>query len=202
MKLYEQGHIEMLKLMKHPGDELYSGLTEAFEARGLPGFAEPLNTLAESVINDKNEGTVMSNYKALLDSISANEPIADMSAKDVILSVSSMLMVAADEYAIGIQNGEVTNVHEYQDAMGFKEIALERLNRINDKEAEKAEEAISETRKVISNLENLWPTTTPEGEFEGDLVKFTVLPLVLNWKHAAFNTYQPAFGLLLLHIKE
>jgi len=169
MKLYEQGHIEMAKThMKHPGDELYSGLTEAFEARGLPGFAEPLNTLAESVINDKDEDTVMSNYKTLLDSVSANEPIADMSAKDVILSVSSMLMVAADEYAIGIQNGEVANVHEYQDAMGFKEIALERLNRINDKEASKAEEAISETRKVIGNLENLWPTTTPEGKFEGD----------------------------------
>ncbi|MGM0630676.1 MAG: hypothetical protein ACQESI_05885 [Pseudomonadota bacterium] len=169
MKLYEQGHIEMAKThMKHPGDELYSGLTEAFEARGLPGFAKPLNTLAESVINDQDEDVVMNNYNELQDAISANEPIADMSAKDVILSVSSMLMVAADEYAIGIQNGEVANVHEYQDAMGFKEIALDRLNRINEKEAEKAEEAISETRQVINNLKNLWPTTTPEGKIEGE----------------------------------
>ena len=169
MKLYEQGHIEMAKThMKHPGDELYSGLTEAFEARGLPGFAEPLNTLAESVINDQSKDVVMNNYNELRDAISANEPIDNMSAKDVILSVSSMLMVAADEYAVGIQNGEVANVHEYQDALGFKEIALDRLNRINDAEANKAQDAINETRQVINNLNNLWPTTTPEGKIEGE----------------------------------
>jgi len=169
MKLYEQGHIEMAKThMKHPGDELYSGLTEAFEARGLPGFAEPLNTLAESVINDQSKDVVMNNYNELRDAISANEPIDNMLAKDVILSISSMLMVAADEYAVGIQNGEVANVHEYQDALGFKEIALDRLNRINDAEAHKAQDAINETRQVINNLNNLWPTTTPEGKVDGE----------------------------------
>ncbi|QZN89942.1 hypothetical protein [Idiomarina abyssalis] len=169
MKLYEQGHIEMAKThMKHPGDELYSGLTEAFEARGLPGFAEPLNTLAESVINDQSKDVVMNNYNELRDAISANEPIDNMLAKDVILSISSMLMVAADEYAVGIQNGEVANVHEYQDALGFKEIALDRLNRINDAEAHKAQDAINETRQVINNLNNLWPTTTPEAKVDGE----------------------------------
>jgi len=89
-------------------------------------------------------------------------------AKDVILSISSMLMVAADEYAVGIQNGEVANVHEYQDALGFKEIALDRLNRINDAEAHKAQDAINETRQVINNLNNLWPTTTPEAKVDGE----------------------------------
>lgn len=168
MTLYEQGHLDMAKThMKHPGDELYNGLIEAFDARNLPGFAEPLEALADSVLNDKDSSTVQQRYSALLDAISANEPIANMSAKDVILSVSSMLMVAADEYAIGIQDGHVANVHEYQDALGFKEIALNRLNRINEQEAQQADEAITETRNVLNNLEALWPTTTPEGDIKG-----------------------------------
>lgn len=168
MKLYEQGHIDMAKThMKHPGDELYNGLIEAFEARNLPGFAEPLEALASSVLNDKDASTVQQHYNTLLDAITANEPVASMSAKDVILSVSSMLMVAADEYAMGIQQGQVANVHEYQDALGFKEIALNRLNRINESEAQQASEAITETRNVLNDLEALWPTTTPEGKIEG-----------------------------------
>lgn len=172
MKLYEQGHIEMAKThMKHPGDELYSGLTDAFEARNLPGFAQPLHALAESMIYNNSKETVVNNYRVLLDAIAANEPIAAMSAEDVLLSISSMLMTAADEYAIGIKNNEVANVHEYQDALGFKQIALARLERINDKEAAKAEEAIAETRKVIKTLDELWPTTTPEGEVKGDASK-------------------------------
>lgn len=172
MKLYEEGHIEMAKThMKHPGDELYAGLTEAFNDRGQPGFADELEALADSVINDNSKDVVMNNYKVLLDAISAHEPIADMTAKSVLLSVATMLMATADEYAVGIQEGKVAQVHEYQDALGFKEIALNRLERINSEEAEKASSAIDETRNVLKSLTDLWPTITPEGELQGDASK-------------------------------
>lgn len=169
MKLYQQGHTAMAKThMKHPGDELYAGLVSAFEARELPGFAEELQALADAVNNDNSAATVEDAYNALQHAIRANEPITSMTAEEVLKSISSMLITAADEYAIGITNGKVSNVHEYQDAYGFQQIALARLAAINDVERDKAAAAIAETRRIIQDLTVLWPTTTPEGTLEGD----------------------------------
>ncbi|WP_253183621.1 hypothetical protein [Idiomarina sp. MD25a] len=169
MKLYEQGHLEMAKThMKHPGDELYAGLVSAFEARDLPGFAKPLSDLADSVNNDADKAVVMENYAALKDAIAANEPLASMTAAEVLKSIASMLLTSADEYAIGIKQNQVVNVHEFQDAYGFQQIALSRLDALSEAQRAGAEEAIAETRKVIQGLDELWPTTTPEGELEGD----------------------------------
>lgn len=169
MKLYEQGHIAMAKThMKHPGDELYAGLVSAFEARGLPGFADELEALADAVNQDNSADTVHDAYRALKYAISVNEPVASMSTAEVLKSISSMLITAADEYAIGINEGQVTNVHEYQDAYGFQQITLARLDAINEAEQQAAQAAIAETRRIIEGLTTLWPTTTPEGTVEGD----------------------------------
>lgn len=172
MKLYEQGHMHMAKThMKHPGDELYSGLEAAFEARDLPGFAEPLSALADSVNNDADSDTVMANYEALKEAISKNEPIAEMTAREVMLSVASMLSTAAEEYAIGIKAGEVSNVHEYQDALGFTEIVLARLDALSDEQKAEAEAELKEAQTLITELRPMWPTTTPSGKLEGDASK-------------------------------
>ena len=45
-----------------------------------------------------------------------------------IILVSSLLTVAADEYAIGIVNKNVENKFEYQDALGFTIVAKNILN--------------------------------------------------------------------------
>lgn len=169
MKLYDEGHKAMAKThMKHPGDELYAGLVNAFNERGLPGFGEELTALADAVNNDQPEEQVHAAYQALKEAISANEPIAQMSAKEVLLSISSMLITSADEYAVGIQDKQVAMVHEYQDAYGFQQIALARLDAISPSEAEKAKAEIAKTRQLINDLAPLWPTTTPEGTVEGD----------------------------------
>jgi hypothetical protein len=48
--LYQQGEVDAAKThMKHPGDELYAALEPAFAARGVPGFAKQLETLAAMV---------------------------------------------------------------------------------------------------------------------------------------------------------
>lgn len=169
MKLYEQGHTAMAKThMKHPGDELYAGLVSAFEARNLPGFADQLQALSDAVDNDNSAAAVNDTYRSLKHAISANEPVAKMSAQQVLSSIASMLITAADEYAIGINQGQVNNVHEYQDAYGFQQIALARLQAINEQQQQQAEAAITESRRVIKGLTELWPTTTPEGTVEGD----------------------------------
>lgn len=168
-KLYQEGHIEMAKThMKHPEDELYAGLKPVFEARKVNGFAKELHTLAKAVNEDKGEAAVKKAYIALQSRISESEQIDNKAARDVLLSISLMVRTAADEYAIGVKNGDVVNVHEYQDAYGFTEVAIERLDAIRSEQQELAKDDIANTRQWLLELRELWPTVDPKGKLQGD----------------------------------
>lgn len=168
-KLYQEGHIEMAKThMKHPEDELYAGLEPVFQAREVDGFAKELKVLADAVNGEKGDAAVKKAYQALKNQIAKSEQIDKKSARDVLISISLMIRTAADEYAIGVKNGDVVNVHEYQDAYGFTEIAIERLDSINSEQQQVAVKDIENTRQWLLELRELWPTVNPQGKLEGD----------------------------------
>lgn len=168
-KLYQEGHIDMAKThMKHPEDELYAGMEPVFKARQVDGFAKELQILADAVNGEKGDAAVKKAYQALQNQIAKSERIEEKSARDVLISISLMVRTAADEYAIGVKNGDVVNVHEYQDAYGFTEIAIERLDAINSEQQQLAAKDIENTRQWLLELRNLWPTVDPQGKLEGD----------------------------------
>jgi len=169
IKLYREGHLAMAKThMKHPKDELYAGLEPVFKARGVDGFAEELAVLADAVNNEKGDEAVESSYELLLKAITASEGIDSMTTKDALVSISQMIRTAADEYAIGVKSGEIVNVHEYQDAYGFTEIAIERLDRLSEAQQQEAASDIARTKELLLELRTLWPTVNPQGTVEGD----------------------------------
>ena len=168
-KLYQEGHIDMAKThMKHPEDELYAGMEPVFKARQVDGFAKELQILADAVNGEKGDAAVKKAYQALQNQIAKSERIENKSARDVLISISLMIRTAADEYAIGVKNGDVVNVHEYQDAYGFTEIAIERLDMINSEQQQLAAKDIEKTRQWLLELRDLWPTVNPQGKLEGD----------------------------------
>lgn len=169
IKLYQEGHLAMAKThMKHPKDELYAGLESVFEARGVNGFAKELSALADAVNHGQGEKAVDAAYKDLLEAIDLSENIETMSAKEALISISQMIRTAADEYAVGVKKGSIVNVHEYQDAYGFTEIAIERLERLTSEQKAEAAEDIERTKKLLIELRTLWPKVNPEGSVEGD----------------------------------
>jgi len=169
IKLYREGHLEMAKThMKHPKDELYAGLEPVFKARGVNGFANELTILADAVNSEKGDEAVEEAYSKLLEAITRSEGMSEMSAKEALVSISQMIRTAADEYAIGVKKGEVVNVHEYQDAYGFTEIAIERLERLSDAQKQEAAGDIALTKSLLLELRTLWPTVNPKGDVEGD----------------------------------
>ncbi|MBD3667800.1 MAG: hypothetical protein HUJ16_07565 [Kangiella sp.] len=168
-KLYQEGHIDMAKThMKHPEDELYAGMEPVFKARQVDGFAKELQILADAVNGEKGDAAVKKAYRSLQNQIAKSERIKEKSARDVLISISLMVRTAADEYAIGVKNGDVVNVHEYQDAYGFTEIAIERLDSINSEQQQLAAKDIENTRQWLLELRDLWPTVDPQGKLEGD----------------------------------
>ncbi|AWL13246.1 hypothetical protein HMF8227_02797 [Saliniradius amylolyticus] len=170
MQLYQNGHTDMAKThMKHPKDELYSALVPAFKARNLPGFAEELTALSQSVMQEADPEQVEINYQALQQAISQNEQVDQYDAETVLISIAKMLRTSADEYAIGVEQGELVNAHEYQDALGFKTVALARLNAMNEVQKSDYAGDLQQVRALIDDLSDFWPDITPEGELDGDI---------------------------------
>lgn len=127
--LHQMGAHEMSQThAKHPESELYAELSSTFEARGRPGFASELSALVEALANDEN---VDEAYVAVGSAISLNEPKVDIATK--LMAISIIARTAGDEFSVGVEdNGEITNIHEYQDAFRFLTVAREMLPERND----------------------------------------------------------------------
>lgn len=169
VQLYKHGHKDMaLTHMKHPGDELYAGLLPALEARDNDGFAEELSALANAVENGESEETVEQRHRELEEAVATAENAADDSLKTALLGIERMVRVAAEEYAIGVKNGEIVNAHEYQDAMGFVEIARIRLANLTDAQRAEGPGIVDEVSAQLELVRPLWPMLVPEGNIDGD----------------------------------
>ena len=171
IELYKAKHIENAKRhMKHPKSELYGDIIPTFEAKGTAGFAAELEGLALSVENEESISTIENNYQNLFDAIDKNQQfVADVnkSIDGKITLVVSLLEIAAEEYAVGIIEGEVKNKFEYQDALGFTEVAKNILKNIQtDDMSEK--DRLAKVISIIDSLSILWPQLVPTGNIDGD----------------------------------
>ena len=156
--------------MKHPESELYGDIIPTFEAKGTDGFSAELEKLALSVENEEPLNVIKDNYQNLFDAIDKNAQFVSEESKTVdqtIILVQSLLETAAEEYAIGIVDGDVKNKYEYQDALGFTMIAKDILKKMQvDDTTDK--EKISKTLSLIDSLAILWPDLVPTKKVDGD----------------------------------
>ena len=174
VELYKKEYFENAKRhMKHPKSELYAGLIPTFEAKKANGFATELEALALSVENNEALSIVSMNYNILLEAISQNENYVDSKSntfKNKVLLAKSLSEIAADEYAIGIVDGNIENKFEYQDALGFTTVAKSILNKatlLSEAEDEKRNKIIG----IIDSLSSLWPSLVPTEKISGDSFK-------------------------------
>jgi hypothetical protein len=174
VELYKKEYFENAKRhMKHPKSELYAGLIPTFKAKNANGFANELETLALSVENNEALDIVSMNYKNLLDVINQNEKYVDSKSntfENKVLLVKSLLEIAAEEYAIGIVDGNIENKFEYQDALGFTTVAkkiLKDVDSLSPSEELKRNKII----EIIESLSSLWPSLVPIEKINGDADK-------------------------------
>ena len=150
---------------KHPEDEIYSDLVEVFEAKGLAGFASELSTFSNSVISGDKDA-IEQDYVTLVDVVKRSHGSIELSTRELLELINRLISQAAREYAVGIIDGQVDNVHEYQDARGFIEIATD-LTRNHEQKI-----SLSENHKVVigllrdrlEDLLEMWPTLVPVDE--------------------------------------
>ncbi|MCX4189845.1 hypothetical protein [Methylophaga sp. OBS3] len=168
-QLYSQGQADMaITHMKHPRDELYAGLVPSIEYRGGKRFDDALSKLADSVINKAPQAEVDAAYQDLENGIKAAESVVDFDLQNSLQAIKELIRTAADEYAIGIEDGELKNVHEFQDAYGFTEIAKRRLQEVPEATRDQSADTLSKVNDYLTSVSDMWPTLAPKDNVEGD----------------------------------
>lgn len=162
-ELYRNSLPEMSEThMKHPNEELYADLIPAFESRGCAGFANELTELARVVSDRETIEVVTSNYEVLSASIARCEAVADRENRTVAMNVVlNLLANALLEYEIGVVDGTINNVHEYQDAWGFTKVAGEYLRLPTFTNDDEGRLIFKRLQGLITSLEPLWPSLNP-----------------------------------------
>ncbi len=160
VELYQADARDMAMMhVKHPESELYASLRPAFDARGLGGFAEELNTLAAAAEAGED---VEEPYSQTVEAIRANTP--DASVAEQLLAVSQIVRTAADEFDIGVEDdGTITNAHEYQDAYGFMIASREILSGIDTSDVNESDAvalAHEQLELALSSYNSLTDETT------------------------------------------
>lgn len=144
---------------KHPSDELYAGLEEAFPARGAAGFAAALSDLAAAFESGDRDHAARA-HEAVEAAIAEAEAVVDHEPALVADVILGLLRTAAWEYAVGIANGAVANAHEYQDAWGFTRTARDWAGTLGAGDGAAAA-VFARIRARLGELDDLWPELAP-----------------------------------------
>lgn len=163
--LYAEGRTEMAAgHMKHPGDEIYAGLTPMLEAAGAPGFADELAALAAAVEGGASPGEVEEAHGRVLAAIETARAAAKASPHEQAEAIEALLREAAEEYEVGVVGGMVAELHEYQDAWGFTQVAAAQAAAM----AAVAPEASASMVAAIAQTDAIFPGLVPEGPVAGE----------------------------------
>lgn len=154
---------------KHPEDEIYSSLIEVFTARGVEGFAGELQGFLDAV-EGGNSKRIKNKYQELIEAVYQSHSSITVNTEGLLDLVNRLMQQAAAEYAVGIIDGRVDNVHEYQDARGFTEIAL-LWTRLHLEKSSLSEGDLLVTGHLNEKLEDvlvMWPALVPSDEVPFD----------------------------------
>ena len=144
---------------KHPTDELYTPMEIEFAARTSAGFATELEAHALAVA-EGNADVVEQRYAELLSAIAANESAVEVSSGLAAEVIGRLVAEAAAEYAIGIVDGKPANAHEYQDAYGFTQIAIQWAQRAAT-DAPTDKPVFHRMAAKLEGLADMWPALVP-----------------------------------------
>ncbi len=158
--------------MKHPQEEIYASMVPAFNARGCAGFANDLESLAAAVKARAAQEEVAAIHEGLTANIARCEQSAGADDPAVLAEViENLLRTAGAEYRIGVIDGAIDNLHEYQDAWGFTQVASAWARSAAFADRAGAAAVAAQLQDIIAGLEGLWPSLNPDGGVDGDAAR-------------------------------
>lgn len=111
----------------HPAAENYEAIRGDLSSRNIAGFEGKLDALAIAVVEKQSSQMIAAAYAEAFDaidgSIRAVPESKRVSPGFVGRLLQGLLGYAGREYAAGVKQGKISDLHEYQDAMGFVWVA-------------------------------------------------------------------------------
>lgn len=168
-----KGHLHMAKQLadqgvwdeaaahaQHPAAETYGGIEAELKARRAEPFAQDLDALVNQITDNQPAASVNAAYTQVIDKIDAAYLKIDASkrgsavfVKEVVLA---LLRQSGAEYAIGVKEGKIVNLHEYQDSRGFIAVADQMLVNLAQQTSAENAAVLQEISQELAALKGLW----------------------------------------------
>jgi hypothetical protein len=150
LALYRAGAPEQAaKHLLHPVSETHAEERAGIDALGFKA------EVFESVSKALDEGKPASEIAPQLQAAEANmQLMREKAGGDAKAIITYLMETVVEEYAIGVQDGKITDPGEYQDAFGFSVVALKTAKGLDAAKA-------AETVAALEALVKMWPEGGP-----------------------------------------
>lgn len=167
MTLYEAGDLAAAKThMGHPIEEKYGAVAEPLAERGFERLRDQIKAVASAT---EAEAPVADVAEALKVVRATMEEVREgISVKDQVLGLAELVRVAGAEYAVAVEGGSVTNLHEYQDSWGFLRVVEAELRGIAESGDEGARHVAEEALEYLEQTDAAFGDIQGEGEMTLD----------------------------------
>lgn len=169
MALYREGRIALAAdHIDSPDSDAYVVLSSEIAEHGHEGFAKELAALDIAADESAPLPQVEETYARLRARIDALWQKADAEPGLLMMALSALIRGAAEDYAVGVQAGAVVDLGEYQDALGYVEVARAQLSRLTTSSDQKV---LAAAKKGLAALDTLAPAfdgSVPDGALGGD----------------------------------
>lgn len=160
MALYEEGDLDAAKThMGHPIQEKYDAVAAPLEESGYGRLKEKLVALSEAAEAEAPMEEIQSLYDTVYGTIEEARDEVPVPAQ--LMGLAMLTRIAADEYTVAVEGGEVSNLHEYQDSWGFLRVVEEEAGQL----AESDDAAVAEAAATI--VEQVGETGKAYGDIQG-----------------------------------
>ena len=167
MTLYEAGDLAAAKThMGHPIEEKYGAVAEPLAERGFERLREQIKAVASATEAEAPVAEVADAFEIVRATM--EEVREGISVKDQVLGLAELVRVAGAEYAVAVEGGTVTNLHEYQDSWGFLRVVEAELRGIAESGDEGARHGAEEALEYLERTDAAFGDIQGKGEMTLD----------------------------------
>jgi hypothetical protein len=155
--------------MGHPKAEVYEAIEHEIEELGQPQFEGELDELVDAAANGKDQATLDGIRAEIQAAVAAARTAAvAKDPRDDFTALVLLIRKAGGEWAEGVVEGNIANLHEYQDAWGFVQAARARATDLAASPDAAVKAAADAVLAALDSLAPALPAVTPTGVVGGD----------------------------------
>ena len=139
---------------EHTTAEYWAAIEPALATRCLTAVRSPLDAYFTATRSQSVDSTthLEAARQALRDAIAAIAGTGPESTRTLAAALAELAESIAAEFAEGVENGQIVNLEEYQDAWGFFQVLSAELPRVLDVAPTSGREAAAEARADLESL--------------------------------------------------